>query len=126
MERRLDHGGHFGLGVSFEFAGADVVNKIIQLYDSNEETRYKDHFAKFKINSNDLKKMFGIDISKCKESINSNYEGNYSFGNKSTIDDDVEEYVEKNLLRLYKVDRVYLYIKDERMRTNNRKIENER
>ena len=50
---------------------------------------------------------------------------NYSFGNKSTIDDDVEEYVEKNLLRLYKVDRVYLYIKDERMRTNNRKIENE-
>ena len=50
---------------------------------------------------------------------------NYSFGNKSTIDDDVEEYVEKNLLRLYKVDRVYLYIKDERMRSNNRKIENE-
>lgn len=62
-----------------EFAGADAVNKIIQLYDNNEETQYKDHFAKFKINSNDLKKMFGIDISKCKESINSNYEGNYSF-----------------------------------------------
>ena len=50
---------------------------------------------------------------------------NYSFGDKSTIKDDVEEYVEKNLLKLYKVDRVYLYIKDERMRTNNRKIENE-
>lgn len=50
---------------------------------------------------------------------------NYSFGDKSTINDDVEEYVEKNLLKLYKVDRVYLYIKDERMRTNNRKIENE-
>ena len=50
---------------------------------------------------------------------------NYSFGDKSTIKDDVEEYVEKNLLKLYKVDRVYLYIKDERMQTNNRKIENE-
>ena len=50
---------------------------------------------------------------------------NYSFGDKSTIKDDVEEYVEKNLLKLYKVDRVYLYIKDERMRTNNKKIENE-
>ena len=24
LERRLDHGRHFGLGVSFEFAGADV------------------------------------------------------------------------------------------------------
>ena len=49
----------------------------------------------------------------------------YSFGNKGTVDDDIEEYVEKNLLGLYKVDRVYLYIKDERMRTNNIKIENE-
>jgi hypothetical protein len=49
----------------------------------------------------------------------------YSFGNKGTIEDDVNEYVEKNLLKLYKVDRVYLYIKDERMQINNRKIENE-
>lgn len=50
---------------------------------------------------------------------------NFSFGNNGTILDDVEEYVEKNLLRLYKVDRVYMYIKDERMGGNNRKIENE-
>lgn len=50
---------------------------------------------------------------------------NFSFGNNGTILDDVEEYVEKNLLRLYKVDRVYMYIKDERMDGNNRKIENE-
>jgi hypothetical protein len=50
---------------------------------------------------------------------------NYSFGNKGTIEDDIDEYVEKNLLRLYKVDRVYMYIKDERMDGNNRKIENE-
>jgi hypothetical protein len=49
----------------------------------------------------------------------------YSFGNKGTIEDDVEEYVEKNLLRLYKVDKIYMYIKDEAMRRNDRKIEND-
>ena len=49
----------------------------------------------------------------------------YSYGNKGTIEDDVEEYVEKNLLRLYKVDKVFLYIKSERMKINNKRIENE-
>ena len=49
----------------------------------------------------------------------------YSFGDKSTIKDDVEEYVDKNLLRLYKVDRVYMYVKEEKMQTNNKKIEND-
>ena len=49
----------------------------------------------------------------------------YSFGNKGTIEDDVEEYVEKNLLKLYKVDKVYMYIKSDMMRINNKKIENE-
>jgi hypothetical protein len=50
---------------------------------------------------------------------------NYSFGNKGTIEDDVEEYVEKNLLRLYKVDKVYMYIKSDRLGINNRLIEND-
>ena len=49
----------------------------------------------------------------------------YSFGNKGTIEDDVDEYVEKNLLKLYKVDKVYMYVKNDRMGINNRKIENE-
>ena len=49
----------------------------------------------------------------------------YSFGDKSTINDDVEEYVDKNLLKLYKVDKVYMYVKEEMMRSHNRKIENE-
>jgi hypothetical protein len=49
----------------------------------------------------------------------------YSFGNKGTIEDDVNEYVEKNLLKLYKVDKVYLYVKGERMNVNNKVIENE-
>jgi hypothetical protein len=50
---------------------------------------------------------------------------NYSFGNKGTIDDDVDEYVEKNLLKLYKVDKVYMYTKGDRVRTNNNLIEND-
>ena len=49
----------------------------------------------------------------------------YSFGNKGTIEDDIEEYVEKNLLKLYKVDKVYMYIKSDIMKINNKKIENE-
>ena len=49
----------------------------------------------------------------------------YSLGNKKSIYDDVEKYVEKNILKLYKVDKVYLYIKSERMRINNMMIENE-
>ena len=49
----------------------------------------------------------------------------YSFGNKGTIEDDVNEYVEKNLLKLYKVDKVHMYVKEERMRINDKMIENE-
>ena len=49
----------------------------------------------------------------------------YSFGSQETIEDDVEEYVEKNLLKLYKVDKVYMYTKSDRMRINNRVIEND-
>ena len=50
---------------------------------------------------------------------------NYSFGNKGTIEDDIDEYIEKNILKLYKVDKVHMYIKSDRMGMNNRIIENE-
>lgn len=49
----------------------------------------------------------------------------YSFGNNGTIEDDVDEYVEKNLLKLYKLDKVYMYTKEDRMGINNRIIEND-
>ena len=41
------------------------------------------------------------------------------------FEDDVDEYVEKNLLKLYKVDKIYMYIKSDRMSINDRVIENE-
>ena len=50
---------------------------------------------------------------------------NYSFGDKGTIEDDIDEYIEKNILKLYKVDKVHMYIKSDRMGMNNRIIENE-
>jgi hypothetical protein len=49
----------------------------------------------------------------------------FSFGDKGTIEDDVNEYVERNLLRLYKVEKVFMYIKSDRMGINDRMIENE-
>ena len=49
----------------------------------------------------------------------------YSFGNNGTIEDDIDEYIEKNILKLYKLDKVYMYIKSERMGRNDRLIENE-
>ena len=49
----------------------------------------------------------------------------YSFGNKGTIEDDVEEYIGKNLLKLYKVDKVYMYIKSDKMSVHDKHIENE-
>jgi hypothetical protein len=49
----------------------------------------------------------------------------YSFGNKGTIEDDIEEYIDKNILKYYKIDKVHLYVKGEIMRINNKKIEND-
>jgi hypothetical protein len=49
----------------------------------------------------------------------------YSFGNKGTIEDDVEEYVVKNILKLYKVDKVYMYVRSDRESINNRLINND-
>jgi hypothetical protein len=49
----------------------------------------------------------------------------YSFGNKGTIDDDIDEYVEKNILNLYEIDKVYMYVKGDKVGINDRLIENE-
>ena len=49
----------------------------------------------------------------------------YSYGNKGTIEDDIDEYVEKNILKLYKLDKVYMYIKSDSVGKHNKNIENE-
>jgi hypothetical protein len=46
-------------------------------------------------------------------------------GKSINIENDVNDYVEKNILKLYKVDKIYMYIKGERMRINDKMIENE-
>lgn len=49
----------------------------------------------------------------------------YSYGLQGTLDDDIKEYVEKNILKLYKLDRIKVYIKREKMAIHNNRIENE-
>ena len=43
----------------------------------------------------------------------------FSFGDEATIDDDVRSYITNNLLKLYKVDDIVLYVKSERTQVPN-------
>ena len=43
----------------------------------------------------------------------------YGFGSEETIDDDVQRYITQNLLQLYKVDRIELFVKQTRAQTPN-------
>lgn len=49
----------------------------------------------------------------------------YSFGSKETIDDDIIEYVEKNIIDLYKIESIYVWIRQTKSSLNNNRIEND-
>ena len=49
----------------------------------------------------------------------------YSYGLNDTLDDDIREYVEKNILRLYRLDRIKMYVRRTKMAVHNSMIENE-
>lgn len=49
----------------------------------------------------------------------------YSYGLTNTIDDDIEEYVKKNILKLYKLDSITLWIKKSKKNIHDGKIEND-
>lgn len=61
---------------------------------------------------------------KLKEEFESNISPHYSFG-KFGIDDDIDEYVSKNVLRLYKLDKVRVFIRRTKKGQHNSKIEND-
>ena len=48
----------------------------------------------------------------------------YSYGLKNTLDDDIEKYVENNILKLYKIDKIRLYVKSVVRGINDIEIEN--
>lgn len=48
----------------------------------------------------------------------------YSFG-RNGIDDDIEEYVKKNILKLYKIEKVRMFVKRNRIGQHNSRIEND-
>ena len=49
----------------------------------------------------------------------------YSFGLTSTIDDDINEYVIKNIMKLYKLENVKVYIKSKKSNIYDSRIEND-
>ena len=54
-----------------------------------------------------------------KEQFLLNIKPEFSFDNDETLDDDVNRYIEDNILRLYKVDKIELYTKEVRARAVN-------
>ena len=48
----------------------------------------------------------------------------HSFGNKEGIEDDIEEYVEKNILKLYRLERVRVFVRRIKRGIHDSKIEN--
>ena len=49
----------------------------------------------------------------------------YSFGNTNTLDDDIEEYVEKNILKLYELNELTIWVKSRKMGVNDKLIDND-
>ena len=49
------------------------IDKLLKIYDYNEETKYTDHFASFKLSSDEMFELFGID----KERDFDKFDGNY-------------------------------------------------
>ena len=80
-EYNKNAGGTNELCILFNYDEFDnkKIEEIIDLYEENEITEYADHYSIFKIHSDDMKDMFGLDISKCKNIRRTNYDGNYSF-----------------------------------------------
>lgn len=49
----------------------------------------------------------------------------YGFGNTESIDDDIEEYIKLNILKLYEIEEVKLWVRDESSSLHNGDIEND-
>lgn len=49
----------------------------------------------------------------------------YSFASKETLQDDIEEYVKKNIIDLYEIDNINLYVKKTKRGINDTNIEND-
>ena len=49
----------------------------------------------------------------------------YSYGDKTTIEDDIKSYIEKNIMKLYYLDSVTLWINGKKVGKHNSKIEND-
>lgn len=50
---------------------------------------------------------------------------NYSYGDKTTIEDDIEKYIQKNIMKLYYLDEICMWIKRQKVGIHDSKIEND-
>lgn len=48
----------------------------------------------------------------------------YSFGDKTTIEDDIKSYIEKNIMKLYYLDKIEMWVKEKKVGIHDSRIEN--
>ena len=59
------------------------------------------------------KRLIGFFTGKLKHTFETYIDAQYSYGDKTTVDDDIEEYIKTNLLSLYQLSSINFYTKEE-------------
>lgn len=72
-----------------------------------------------------LIRYFTKDIDNIKDEIAKYVKDKYSYGRKDTIDDDIEKFVEENLINLYRLNSIKMYVKTVKRGVHDLVIEND-
>lgn len=72
-----------------------------------------------------LMRYFTKDISGIRNEFSKLVKDEYSYGRKDTIDDDIERFVEDNLIKLYRLNAIRMYVKSVKRGVNDLSIEND-
>ena len=72
-----------------------------------------------------LIRYFTKDIDNIKDEIAKYVKDRYSYGRKDTIDDDIEKFVEENLINLYRLNSIKMYVKTVKRGVHDLVIEND-
>ena len=70
-------------------------------------------------------RYFTKDISGIRNEFSKLVKDEYSYGRKDTIDDDIERFVEDNLIKLYRLNAIRMYVKSVKRGVNDLSIEND-
>lgn len=72
-----------------------------------------------------LMRYFTKDIDEIRNEFSELVNDKYSYGRKDTIDDDIERFVEDNLINLYRINSIKMYVKSVKRGVNDLVIEND-